>query len=1117
MEDALLRSLALWRTVVRRIRYDWPVVVAAWALLVAATTLLTAGTLYADAVALGGLRAAVGAAPAADRSVRVSMSSRSGDFAGLDAAVRSELERVVAAGGGGTVDAFLASGSMSPASEGSAGSTLTILATRPGIEQHATLASGRWPQPNAAVLEAVLSAPAAALFGVTTGGQLQLVDRIHPGAPIAFAIVGVYLPDPKDDWWLGNALDLQGRTVQGSFTTIGPVVLTQDDLLKVAPGGSVSVEWRGTPAVENLTADGLTTLSAAATAFPDRLRAALPGGSSPRVETDLPAILGRVDRSVLVGRSGILVLVLEFAVVAAYAIVLVAGMLADRRRAETALIRTRGASGGHVAGIALVEALLLAGTAALVAPWLSLAIVGALGTSGALTAARGNLSLSSAVLTADGLAAIAGVVAMTLPNLGGIPSLAGVRAAIARQAGRTLGQRLGLDLALVVLAGIALWQLRLYGAPLTSNARGVLGIDPLLVAAPGIGLLAGALLATRLLPRAAEIAEPILARGRGLVGAMGGRGVARRPLRYTRSALLLMLAAALGTFATAHVATWTQSQQDQAAYRAGADVRVTQSSTSAAAVRDIATWVALPGVSSAMAADRLDVDSGRSVRGGAALALDSAAAGAALARLPADDAAGLSAGLAALAEARPNAGGIAIPDSARRLSLVVDLGLKINEGDGSETGDLTTDLGFRIDLVYADAGGRLHRTSSETVPLAGKPVRLELPLDASPSAPGGAPAPGRVVRGVEVSIAPTGFYGVGGTVDLGSVEWSAAASANAEGWTEVGPLTTGDPGWTGTLQTQTGLIQGVYHPPADHPTRLLLSSAGLVQPGELASAFGFGQPVNVRVAWLGGFGTSAAAPTLPIVASDEFLRLTASHLGDHIAGSIRGSRLDLSIVGSAAEFPTLDPAKPFIVVDGPTLVLARYAANGSTDAPGEWWLTSSDPDATAAAVTALDPDATVVSRTQIDRELRGDPLALGVIGLLGLGSLAAMVFAAIGFIVSATVSTAEREGELALLRALGLSGGQLSGWLSAEHGLLLVAGLGGGVALGVLLAWLVLPFSTLTTTGAAAVPAPVVIVPVDGLLPVAVLAALVFLVTIIVLRRQLLHLRIGSALRARDE
>ena len=94
------------------------------------------------------------------------------------------------------------------------------------------------------------------------------------------------------------------------------------------------------------------------------------------------------------------------------------------------------------------------------------------------------------------------------------------------------------------------------------------------MAAPAIGLLAGAVLAIRIVPRLAELAERVLGRGRGLVPALGGRQVARRPLRYTRAALLLVLAAALGTFASAHAATWTTSQVDQAAFAAGADLRV---------------------------------------------------------------------------------------------------------------------------------------------------------------------------------------------------------------------------------------------------------------------------------------------------------------------------------------------------------------------------------------------------------------------------------------------------------------------------------------------------------------------------------------------------------------
>ena len=51
-----------------------------------------------------------------------------------------------------------------------------------------------------------------------------------------------------------------------------------------------------------------------------------------------------------------------------------------------------------------------------------------------------------------------------------------------------------------------------------------------------------------------------------------------------------------------------------------------------------------------------------------------------------------------------------------------------------------------------------------------------------------------------------------------------------------------------------------------------------------------------------------------------------------------------------------------------------------------------------------------------------------------------MAFAAIGFLVSATISTNERRGEFALLRALGLSDRQLTLWLALENTFLLAAG-----------------------------------------------------------------------------
>jgi ABC-type antimicrobial peptide transport system permease subunit len=172
-----------------------------------------------------------------------------------------------------------------------------------------------------------------------------------------------------------------------------------------------------------------------------------------------------------------------------------------------------------------------------------------------------------------------------------------------------------------------------------------------------------------------------------------------------------------------------------------------------------------------------------------------------------------------------------------------------------------------------------------------------------------------------------------------------------------------------------------------------------------------------------------------------------------------------------------------------------------------------------AATLAAPPfeSESVVDRAALLRSLSGDPVSLGIIGALGLGAVAAMVFAGIGFLVSATVSVSERVGEFALLRALGLSGRQLAVWLSLESAFLLFIGLLAGSALGVLLAWLVLPFATLTQTGAPPVPQPTVVVPWQAVVPAWILAVVLLVVTIVIVRRQLPAVRISGVLRARDE
>ncbi len=131
--------------------------------------------------------------------------------------------------------------------------------------------------------------------------------------------------------------------------------------------------------------------------------------------------------------------------------------------------------------------------------------------------------------------------------------------------------------------------------------------------------------------------------------------------------------------------------------------------------------------------------------------------------------------------------------------------------------------------------------------------------------------------------------------------------------------------------------------------------------------------------------------------------------------------------------------------------------------------------------------------------------------------LAAALFAVVGFIVSAAVSARERVTEFALLRALGLSAGQLSSWLSLENAVLAGVSLVTGSLLGLVIAWVVLPFVTVTQTASTPYPPVSLAVPwlVIGILEVVAIVALT--TTVIVLAWLLRRVGLASALRIGED
>ncbi|HET9455793.1 MAG TPA: FtsX-like permease family protein [Candidatus Limnocylindrales bacterium] len=1082
-------------------------VLAAGALLLCATVLLAAGAVYGDVVADGGMRRAILDAPPQDRVVVVTSTAGPADVGAIDEAVTEHATEILGASGGDVGLVIRTGGFVQAGLDPDDPGGLTRLAAYRAIEDHATLVDGRWPEPGGEPFEAVLSEGAATALDAAPGSTLELVSRDNPSVTARVRIVGIWRADRDDPYWTADALELEGVETRGPFTTSGPIVISSDDLVRRLGVRELDLAWRAYPHVDGLRVDGLESLRAGIESLDERLRDARLPGRSLRVVSELPGTLAQLDRATLVSRSGVMLLTVQFAILAGYAIVLVAGMLIERRRVESALLRSRGASTLHLAAMAFGEALLLAIPAAIVAPWLAVWVVQLLGSVGPLAEARivSTATVDTGVMLVAGVAAFACVLALTLPSLVGGGDPAGVRARLARQVGRTFATRIGVDFVLVVVAAIGLWQLRLYGSPLTENARGTLGFDPLLVAAPGIGLLAGGIVATRLVPRLAEIAERVLDRRRGLVPAIGSRQLARRPLRYTRSALLLMLAAALGTFAASDAATWQRSQADQATYQVAADVRV--------GFDDLAlpSWAVGPairsfaGVTDARPIVRGTVDVGRAVRSGQLLGIDPVATQPLVNYPNADAATRLPPLLAGLADARPSNAAVPLDGELRRLAVVLDAAI-VADTEADPQATIPPDYtGIAITVLLEDADGRLHRVTGESGRFAGDGQRIEISLSTVVAGMEVAfPGPARL-QAIELSfVGPRDVIAIG-RVDVRRVE--ASPTTGGRDWVDVG-WAPNAAGWR-WVAIRSGDDRS-YRPPPGGPGSIVFG----YEPELAEPLYGGGSAVFRSVA------TPAEAAVLPAVVSDAFLAESGAAVGEELAVAVTGQRLTMRVVGSTPDFPSLDPRVPFAIVDATTLERARQAGTGQLVPTREWWLKVDPPSAPVveealrrAPVAADD----VVGRESLTRSLAGDPVSLGIIGALGLGALAALVFAAIGFVVSATVATSERVTEFAILRALGLSVRELSAWVSLENAFLLVFGLVAGSGLGILLAWLVLPFATLTESGEAAVPAAEIVVPWTAMLPIYVAALALFAVTVVVVTRQVRAAAISTVLRAGDE
>ena len=928
-----------------------------------------------------------------------------------------------------------------PAQPGGTGNTQIVEAAElGGLTAHAVLLSGRWPGAPAGgqPVPAALPATAAALLHVIVGDTLQMRDRISQHL-VRFVVTGLYRPrQVSSPYWSLNEVALSGSTTVSGFTTYGPLAVQAS-----AFAGPLAVDggsWLALPETAKVPADQLTTVAANVVGLRSAVADAvlLPDLT---LITSLPAVLDGTASNLDLARSLLAICAVLLFLLAAAALLAVARLLTGQREGEAAMLTARGAARWQLVRMTVAEAVPLCLLAAAAG-----AVAGVL--IARMFAGTGPAPLGDAWPTAAAVGAGA-LVIMVAPAISTVtPGTA--RARRGRQAAISGVTRAGADLALILLAVVAGWQLRHYTA-VSAGANGNFGVNPVFVVAPALALAGGTVLALRLLPAGGKAADRLAARGRRLTAALASWQISRQPIRQGGAALLIVLAVATGTLALSQRQSWTRSDQDQAAFGAGADVRVQASEALSPA--QAAALARTPGVRHAMPVAAFPQTATSAVT----LAIDAKQA-ASVTRLRADQSPLPEARLfGTIVPAGPPPGAV-LPGRATSFRLTARLGpapLGLSPATVSVSVEDADSNVYALDAGTLPADGRDHALTASLIRGAGGaiyPLRLIAVSLAYP-------LPATRPRGPAV-FTLDGVSGGAGTAQVPGTAlhgWLAMASSS-----ELAGV------------RQTSGTAGPSAAPAVSSARAAAAGALAVtfSPGYGLAASGFpGVPPSTVDGQL-QLAPAAPVTAIPGLATRSFLAGNSASVGSTVQTDINGATVSVKIVAAVATFPTVSGSGGALVVDLGTL---QGILNAQALAPAEaaqWWLATSGtpPGVPPGLAASLPPGSAVTSASGTAAALLGNPLSTVPQQALLAVAIAAAVLAITGFCVSIAAGVRQRRAETALLAALGVPPPAAAGQLCLEKLMLSVPSAIAGLVLGVVLAELLVPAITLSTAATAPVP-----------------------------------------------
>jgi putative ABC transport system permease protein len=444
---------------------------------------------------------------------------------------------------------------------------IAYLASRGGLCDHLVLDAGRCPQGRPLGLPAEV----AVSRRVADRLRLELSETFKAsgfgGGAVArdLEVVGVYTPTPRDAYWFGaDRAYFPPPPINDVPTPLDAVLMQSSDLAPVVDTGGLDIRARHDLFLDpdRLRLADAPAVPAAVARITEIVRAGHPTAT---VLTGLTDLLAEAEQDRQALTVPVLLADLQLASLALLILVVVAAMAAETRAGEVALAKVRGATTPQAFGLATLE---LAAVATVALP------VGLfLGWLGALLVARRQLESGIPVVVtppAVATALCAAVVALVAASLAG---LGAVRRRIVEQWRHGRSDRVSrrgflLEGVLLLVAAVALANLRFGG---TRRATG--GYDLLATLAPGLAVLAAALVVGRSLPVVAAWLVQLTGRSQGLATYVGARQLARRGGAALRVVVALAAAFGLVAFAVTVRQDLARNRHDRAFTEVGAGER----------------------------------------------------------------------------------------------------------------------------------------------------------------------------------------------------------------------------------------------------------------------------------------------------------------------------------------------------------------------------------------------------------------------------------------------------------------------------------------------------------------------------------------------------------------